>query len=191
MPLEQADRLLSHLPAILQEDPYLGKFLAPFEEILLELEQTIGGLSKFFDPQATPAEFLDWLAGWVAFTLRADLDEIHKRDFISRAVTLFRLRGTRKGVEMALQTFTRLVPAITEGADPAKPADFRPHYFHVLLRIADPDPVKRKRYVDIATAILEIEKPAHTYYTVEVETPAMQINVHSTIGVDTLLSPPH
>jgi hypothetical protein len=34
-----------------------------------------------------------------------------------------------------------------------------------------------------------MEKPAHTYYTLEVVVPAFQIGVQSTVGVDTLLGP--
>ena len=38
-------------------------------------------------------------------------------------------------------------------------------------------------------AIHSMEKPAHTYYALDVETPAFQIGIHSTVGIDTLLSP--
>jgi hypothetical protein len=41
----------------------------------------------------------------------------------------------------------------------------------------------------VVTAILDMEKPAHTYYALEVETPTLQLGVHSTISVDTLLGP--
>ena len=40
---------------------------------------------------------------------------------------------------------------------------------------------------EIVTAIIDMEKPAHARYELEVVTPVLQIGVHSTIGVDTLL----
>src|SRR5664279_711570 len=44
-----------------------------------------------------------------------------------------------------------------------------------------------KRETDIATAIIELQKPAHTSFSLEVITPQFQIGVQSTIGVDTML----
>jgi ribosomal protein S21 len=46
----------------------------------------------------------------------------------------------------------------------------------------------RDRKKQIAHAIIDQEKPAHTYYDLEVDiAKKMQIEVHSTIGVDTVL----
>ncbi|NJR57850.1 MAG: hypothetical protein HC769_02680 [Cyanobacteria bacterium CRU_2_1] len=83
-----SNRLLALLPALYQTDPFIGEFLLPFERILLGrveadkvdfpdrgLEETIAELATYFDPQHTPKEFLSWLAGWAALSLRADLPE--------------------------------------------------------------------------------------------------------------------
>jgi phage tail-like protein len=202
-----ATRLLSYLPAIFGEDPFLGEFLAPFERMLLgptndgsSLSEIIARIATYFDPQATPAEFLDWLSGWVALNLRADLDEAHRRNFLSSAVQLYRLRGTKAGLQQFLQIYTGLAPTITEfegdgfqiGAHSTVGVDTflgggGPHYFRVVIRIDQSDPALRDKYLRIATAIIDAEKPAHTAYDLYVETPAMQIGVHSTVGVDTVL----
>ena len=42
----------------------------------------------------------------------------------------------------------------------------------------------------IATALIDLQKPAHTEYTFEIFTATMQIGVRSTIGIDTLLGNP-
>jgi hypothetical protein len=39
----------------------------------------------------------------------------------------------------------------------------------------------------VVTSILDLEKPAHTFYALTVVTPTLEIGVHSTIGEDTLL----
>ena len=39
----------------------------------------------------------------------------------------------------------------------------------------------------IARALIDLEKPAHTVYDIDLVFPSMQINKTSTIGVDTLL----
>ena len=43
------------------------------------------------------------------------------------------------------------------------------------------------RQIAITRALIELEKPAHTDYELDWIYPTMQIGVHSTVGVDTLL----
>jgi hypothetical protein len=42
----------------------------------------------------------------------------------------------------------------------------------------------------VVTAILSMEKPSHTEFVLEVETPTLQIGDHSQVEVDTLLGEP-
>jgi hypothetical protein len=62
-----------------------------------------------------------------------------------------------------------------------------PHYFEVRMFTDERDPDARIRVERIARAIIDQEKPAHTYYDLDLETPTMQIGVFSTVGVDSLL----
>lgn len=202
-----ANTLLGRLPAIFSEDPFLGAFLVPFEQILLgptsdksSVSEILAGLAAYFDPMQAPSEFLGWLSGWVALNLRADLTEAQRRDFIANAVPLYRLRGTKAGLATFLNIYTGLAPTITEveaspfqiGVHSTLGLDTylsggNSHYFRVLIRVAQSDPTIRARILRIATAIIKAEKPAHTTYDLLVETPAMQIGVHSRVGVDTVL----
>src|SRR5579859_6113276 len=145
VPSEQASSYLEYLPAILQEGAalgqpnFLGRFLLGFEQVLTGLGDptepgveeildgvgSLAGVERYFEPgaslpdtQRTPSTFLDWLAGWVALSLRADLDELRQRDFIARAVSLYRLRGTRTGLENLIRIYTRLGPTIIELSAP-------------------------------------------------------------------------
>ena len=43
------------------------------------------------------------------------------------------------------------------------------------------------REMEIARSLIELEKPAHTFYELTVNYPSMQIGKHSTVGVDTIL----
>ncbi|MDD1438770.1 phage tail protein, partial [Dolichospermum sp. ST_sed10] len=96
----------------LQKSPFLSRFLLASEKILtgstqeqehfslhpeiisrksqtsVGLETIISQIHTYFDPQKTPSEFLPWLAGWVALSLREDWDDAVKRQFISRIVPL-------------------------------------------------------------------------------------------------------
>src|SRR5690349_4481828 len=94
---------LEYLPAVLQEGPFIGRFLLAFEAILNGLDvatgdeppglplrgidQEIDRVHGLFDPLGdperdgqidpprTPPDFLIWLAQWVATFLRDDWDE--------------------------------------------------------------------------------------------------------------------
>lgn len=206
--------MLEYLPEIYAGDDFLGQYLAAFEKILLRngdaggergIEQKIEGVADYFDPLETPAEFLEWLSGWVALSLRADLDEFRQREFIRNAVRLYHLRGTKKGLEESVSIYTRLGASITETAEPfqlEKEGGSRvgvhtmleggaPFVFRVLINLSTTDPAEIKRHSDVVTAILSMEKPSHTQFLLEVETPTMQIEDHSQVEVDTLLGEPH
>lgn len=199
-------RLLDDLPAIYSQDPFLGQFLLAFEKVLVGiddgvalpdpgvsapgkgLEQEIGGLATYFDPAQTPSAFLPWLAGWVALTLRADLTEIQQRGFLATIVQRYRRRGTMQNLVQLLSIFTVGQPVVTE--------DAAPHCFTVTIHLppitAFPGqpaayPPFIDRQITIAHAIISAEKPAHTSFTLNPVFPSLQIGVHSTVGVDTLI----
>jgi phage tail-like protein len=223
---------LQNLPAIFSEDPFLGHFLLAFEQVLtglpgladrdpvppFGLEEIIAAIATLFDPKASwddilpeqerQAEFLQWLAGWVALGLRADWNPAQKRDFLANIVPLYRGRGTKDNLVELLRIYTGLSPVITEPTE----TDFQigvhstiptkteiqngvavdtqiggsvPHLFHVSVTIPSFDTLQRQ--IQIATALIELQKPAHTEYTLKVVHDTMQIGVRSTIGVNTLL----
>jgi phage tail-like protein len=217
---QKPSTLLEHLPGIYQEDEFLGQFLLAFETILLRpvgdvsipllpgddtnkvyrgLEETIAGLASFFDPKVADEDFLPWLAGWVALSLRADLDVLRQRDFISRAVWLYRLRGTKQGLEEAVRIYTRLGPTIDEQlagfqigktstvGENTRLSSGAPHFFRARILLSTTNPEELSRQSQVVRDILDMEKPAHTNYVLEVDTPSLQISVQSTIGVNTLV----
>lgn len=184
---------LANLPAVFQADPFLGRFLLAFERLLSGwpgaekdglppgLEQTLDHIHIFFNPRATgnadgqtPAEFLPWLAGWLALTLREDWDEAEKRRLMNRIVSLYRLRGTRRGLQQMLNTYLGMEMhahervSITEFDNP-------PHYFQVAITLTKLDPEQLRRQERIARAIIDHEKPAHTVYALRTLVRTMQI----------------
>lgn len=194
-----AQRLLSLLPAIYREDPLLGRYLLAFEQVLLGLERTIDEIGTLFDPLTTREEFLPWLSSWMAFTLRADLDVQQQRAFLARVIPLYRRRGTRQNLQELLSIFTRGIPTITETTTEMEIGEAStlgvdtfigggpPHYFRVTVRLPKAESEAQLRQSAIARALIDLEKPAHTYYDLDVVFPTMQIGKTSTIGVDTLL----
>jgi len=205
--------LVESLPAIYHEDPLLARFLRAFEALLLaenaepgvskSLEQKIAEIPELFNPRNTeivPAEFLPWLASWTAFTLRADLPEETQREFIAKIIQRYRWRGTLKNLQELLKIFVEGNHKITEttagefqigkhsnlgvdtwlGGGPA-------HFFEVTISLPRLDSKTIERQKKIAGSLIELEKPAHTTYSLQTEHPTIQIGVFSTVGVDTLI----
>jgi phage tail-like protein len=169
----------------------------------------LAGIERFFSPRPpaatafperhqAPADFLTWLAGWVALALRADATEAQQRALIANAVPLYQLRGTKAGLERLLALYD--VGAVVEedldaleiGVHSTIGVDTHlgggaPHFFRVRASLPLTDPQTLATMRRRLTAIVDAEKPAHTFYTLVIETPTMQIGVRSTIGVDTML----
>lgn len=190
------EALLSGLPA----GSLSSEQAAAAERILLQppLERVIENLDAFFRPYSrdgtrqAPAEFLPWLAGWAALNLRADWDETTRRQFLQEVVSLYRLRGTKAGLHRLLQLYVGQEVPITiyDGCDADRPpgalrqifdgdGSFRfeppPHYFQVEMTLKDRDPVLLQRKQLIAMAIIEQEKPAHTFYALRINVPTMRL----------------
>jgi phage tail-like protein len=165
--------------------------------------------------EAAPAAFLDWLAGWVAFVPRADssvasdpevrADERERitRRLIAHAVELYRKRGTAQGLADLLAVYAlgvRIEEPVgwmqigvnsTIGRDSRLDGP-RPHFFRVVLTIPPdlPGAIMEEidRRVSLLAEIVAAEKPAHTTFEIGLDTEtSFQLEVHSTIGVDTLL----
>lgn len=109
-------RYLEYLPAIYQdrEEPFLGQFLVPFEEVLTGFDALLSGLDRYFAPALTDSEVLPWLADWVALVLDEEWDESKRRRLIAEAVKLYRERGTVGGLQRYLEIYTGLIPEIRE-----------------------------------------------------------------------------
>jgi phage tail-like protein len=177
---------LDYLPAVFREDPFAGRFLLAFEAVLTGtdsvdgvegLEQTIGRVADYLDPRTTDEDFLPWLAGWVALSLRANWDADTKRGFIREVVPLYRQRGTLAGLQRMLEIYLRRtddevtrddVVIFDEFAEPA-------HFFQVQLTLSDANPERLRGTQEIARAIIDREKPAHTFYALKIVIPTMRL----------------
>lgn len=180
---------LENLPAIYRRSDAVGRNLVRdvcflFEHMFDSIEVNLEDGWRFYDPHVAPLDFLDWLAGWSAFTLDLDWPEAEKRALIKRAVDLYRIRGTKRGLSLFLRLFTGHEPDIQENAWPFKgfrvegegaedgarlgldsvvlpPVDLA-HCFIVTMPIKFED-VTPEMVIRIHQ-IITMEKPAHTHY---------------------------
>ncbi|MEP7200610.1 MAG: phage tail protein [Chloroflexota bacterium] len=153
-------RLLTYLPSIYADEPFLGQFLNIFDMIWLPLERQMDQLYAYFDPRLTPTEFLPWLSTWVDLVLDENWPEDRRRALILRAADLYRRRGTKGALRDYLAIYMDTTPDISEDG-----ADGNPFHFTVTFRVADPAAIDQDRI----KRIIEEEKPAHTTYTLRVE----------------------
>jgi phage tail-like protein len=178
---------LKYLPAIYQEDELMGRFLMLFESFWAPIETQIDNLSLYFDPCMAPSQFLPWLASWLNLVLDQRWPEERQRQLLRSAISLYRRRGTRKGLEDYLEIYTGQRPRIVEhrahdfrlgpdarlGPGIALGKTNKPHTFTVYLSLPPVEPdggqedssrkeLERRRKIE---AIIEAEKPAHTDYT--------------------------
>ncbi len=191
--IEHQARYLAHLPAIYHENDLMSRFLMLFESFWDPIETQVDHLPFYFDPRLTPPDFLRWMASWLDLALDERWPEDKQRALVASAVSLYRMRGTRRGLETLLALYTGAEPRIIEhrarnfrlGADAllgpgiALGRDNEPHTFTVTLRlppVAGADELdeaeiarreaRRRRVIE---SIIEAEKPAYTDYYLRLE----------------------
>jgi phage tail-like protein len=180
---------IEHLPAIYRRSDAVGRNLVRdlcfvFEHMFDSIEQNLTDGWRFYDPHVAPPEFLEWLARWTAFTTDLDWPEAQRRALIKRAVDLYRIRGTKRGLTLFLKLFTGHEPDIKENTWPFKgfrvegegaeegarvaldsvilpPVDLA-HCFVVTVPMKFED-VTPEMVIRIHQ-IIQLEKPAHTHY---------------------------
>ncbi|MCC6234190.1 MAG: hypothetical protein IT580_16220 [Verrucomicrobiales bacterium] len=99
--------LLRRLPRTFSRDAtaaeFTRRFLALFDGSLTELDGEASRRHALIDPQATPAEALPWLAGFLGLVLDTRWPVAARRQLIKEATWLFRFRGTVPGLQRFLE----------------------------------------------------------------------------------------
>jgi len=164
------------------------------------LEEKIAHLYELFDPYETPERFLSWLGGWAALSIRSNLSVPKQRNLIANLISLYRIRGTRAYMERLLALCVDAGTSVSEDEIPplqigvhstlgkdAQIGGGPPHFFRVTMVASEMGALEAQAQRQIAYEVIELAKPAHTVYDLVVISPQMQVGVHSTVGVDTVL----
>lgn len=179
---------------------------------VVSIEEIMARIHEFFDPLFTPpvfdrpgdeAAFVAWLSGWVALVQNQTWDLRSQRRLLARIVPLYRQRGTRDGMEEYLRIYLRefagaavtveeqldgiQVGAATIGQNTVVGGS-PPFFFFVQIVLQALSGATAFRNLVMNTrAIVDLEKPAHTYYAFLYRVPAMTVGVHSTVAEDTMI----
>jgi phage tail-like protein len=180
---------MEFLPAIYRRSDAVGRNVVRdicflFEHMFGSMEEVVDEGHRYYDPHECPPEFLDWLASWSAMVVDMDWPEEKKRALIKRAVDLYRIRGTKRGLSLFLKLFTGHEPKIEENKWPFKgfrvdsgarigidsvvlPPVVLAHCFIVTMPVKFTD-VTPEMVIRVHR-IIQMEKPAHTQYYLRFE----------------------
>lgn len=181
---------LNYLPALYEQDELMGRLLMLFESFWKPIESQIETMPYYLDPGLTPTDLLPWLASWLDLEFTDEWPEDRFRELLRWAIALHRRRGTRWALQKHLEIYTGRQAIISE----KRLSDFvlggearlnsgialgpgnKPHSFSVTLslppiEISDEAEQHRRENIRRRTieAIIEMQKPAHTVYTLHLE----------------------
>ena len=167
------------LPAIFQAAVQSGNPLSAILDMMETLhapcESALDRVDVNFSPYRAPEAFVPYLASWVDLEVLLDVPHARSgpstatlstglgrlRELVSAAVTLSKLRGTRKGLTLFLETATGAKGFQVDEKVPDNTGQVRP--FHV--RVIAPKDLKDHRV--LIERIIELEKPAYVTYQLE------------------------
>ena len=116
---------LRYLPAVYRRNEaqptFLENALRLFESLLDDAEDQIDSLPQLFDPYAAPDvgapdNWLDWLAGWLAFDLDERWPQATRRNALASAFALYGQRGTVESLRGLIKLYTDATAYISEPA---------------------------------------------------------------------------
>ena len=190
-----------------REDPESGVGEIQAAERRPSLSERIDGIPSLLDPDETPAEFLAWLSQWAAVSLYPEARD--GRRLIAEVIPLYRERGTRAYVERLLELYTGGRATVEEDDLPGMALGVRgqarvgidtrlgedPFRFTVRIEFAGipPSRAAQRRVVALARAVIDLAKPAFSYYRLSHNLPddegGLIVSIRSTVGETTLLQP--
>ncbi len=97
---------------------FLRDLLWIVQHMFGSIDETLDQVHNYFDPYEAPEKFLPWLASWSAMVLDEDWPVAKKRRLIRKAIELYRVRGTVKGLKLFLGMFTGAEPSVRENEWP-------------------------------------------------------------------------
>jgi phage tail-like protein len=159
------------LPGVYLDDEFTTRLTGAFDALLAPAMVTLDCLAAYLDPWLAPPDFVDWLAGWVAFAVDEGWSVAQRRELVANAVALHRWRGTRRGLVAHVRLLTGGEVEVADSgrcgwselAGGPVPGDGPPRVA-VEVRVADPATVDHRR---LYAAVVEMV-PAHVRVSVQV-----------------------
>ncbi|GGK10011.1 phage tail protein [Pilimelia anulata] len=159
------------LPAVYASDELAGRLLAGFDEVLAAVHGTLDNLAAYVDPRLAPADFVDWLAGWVAAETGPGWTVEQRRTAVAEAVALHRRRGTAAGLAAQVETVLGVRPEVVDSGGTAwstEPGTPLPGGARARVTVTVRVPDAAAVPADRLRALVAANRPAHVAYEVRI-----------------------
>jgi phage tail-like protein len=164
--------LRDNLPGIYGDGDFGMRFVGAFEALLDPLVAVLDNLPEHFDRAYAPRDVLDLLTDWLGLEHDEARSGEERRAIVQEAPELMRRRGTREGLELALELAFPGVPfrvqdggSVTWSLDADEPEKaVAPPSFVVYCDV----PLPEKRLA-AAARLIDQAKPAHVSYRLRVK----------------------
>jgi phage tail-like protein len=163
--------LRKSMPAIYQDGDFGLRYLEALETLLDPIVGTLDVLNRYFHPTLAPRDVLDLLAAWLGLTVDESWADERLRDALSREGELSRRRGTKPGMQLALEIAFPKIPlrvedggGVTWSTKPESTTKAPPPSFIVYCDT----PIPEQTQLAIARVIEQI-KPVHVSYRLRVK----------------------
>jgi phage tail-like protein len=166
-PLPLADTL----PGLLRADRFAESLCASFDEVLAPVLLSLDGFPAYLDLGTAPEDMVEWLGQWLGITVDPNAAPAQQRNLLKSAGELHRRRGTKRGLELAVQAeFGVPVQVVETGASSwsTEPGGELPgEPVPAVVVVARP---RAGQEVDVERldALVNAIKPAHIQHRVQV-----------------------
>ena len=99
---------LDFLPSIYREVDLISRLMKVFEQTFEPTVDAFEAMWAYLDPLTAPEALLPFLAHWVGWDLLSTIPIARQRYLIRNAVSIYRWRGTKKGLRFYLHLYTGL-----------------------------------------------------------------------------------
>jgi phage tail-like protein len=174
-PRSVSDRtyLRGGLPAVYQEGDFGMRFIGALELVLDPIVALLDNIAAHFSAEHAPRDVLELLMGWLGL----DHDEAYRiedrRELVRHAPELVRCRGTRAGLELALELAFPGLPLRVEdegGVSYSTKLEQRNSKKRPSFVVYCDEPIPEPTQAAIAR-LLQRLKPAHTIFRLRVKAP--------------------
>ena len=99
---------LNFLPGIYREVDFISRILNIFEQAFEPTVNALESMWAYLDPLTAPESLLPFVAHWVGWEILSTISLERQRHLIRNAISIYRWRGTKKGLRFYLHLYTGL-----------------------------------------------------------------------------------
>jgi phage tail-like protein len=166
--------LTETLPAMLRTDHFAQQLCASFDEVLAPVILSLDALPAYLDLSTTPEDMLPWLGQWLGMSVDPGQDIEIQRSLLRSASELHATRGTRRGIQLAIEAaLGAAVEVVETGATnwSATPGGELPGNSRPAIMVVVRPAMGQEIDADRVEALVRSVKPAHIAHQIQVIAP--------------------